>query len=232
VAGNNVALPSLFTAISCYGSSLACEAVATEGKTVSVVSIKAGAVGAVHTSSVTAPSGSLDSGAISCWSAASCEIGLTYSTGRAFLGFVFPVVAGVPGPVTKVSSSYGVTGIACPAAGQCIVTANSVSGTAMAATLSGSHLGTVHVVAQATELTDISCSSVALCTAAGSTQGAKDPQGKSIVVPVSRGVPGAGSVVRAAAVFSSVASAPGGFYEAIGQVSFGRNSGNDVVVSN
>jgi hypothetical protein len=231
VAGKKVALPSLFAAISCYGPSLACEALATEGTSVSVVSIKAGAVGSVHTSSVTAPSGSLDSGAISCWSATMCEVGLSYSTGKAFLGFAFPVAAGVPGPVTEVSSTYGVTGIACPAAGQCTVTANSVSGTAIVAILSGSHLGTVHVVARATELNDVSCSSFALCTAVGSTQGTKSPQGKSIVVPVSRGVPGAGSVISAAAVLSRVASASGGFYEAIGQVLFGMNLGNDVVVS-
>jgi len=231
VAGKKVTLPSLFTAISCYGPSLACEAVATEGRSVSVVSTKAGAVGAVHTSSVTAPSGALDSGSISCWSATSCEVGVTYSTGQAFLGFVLPISAGVPGAVTKVSSTYGVTGIACPAAAQCTVTGNSVSGTAMVAPMNGSHLGTVHVVAQATELNDVSCSSFALCTAVGSTQGAKNPKGKSIVVPVSRGVPGAGSVISAAAVLSRVASASGGFYEAIGQVSFGLNSGNDVVVS-
>jgi hypothetical protein len=231
VAGHKVTLPSLFTAISCYGPSLACEAVATEGKTVAVVSVNAGSVGSVHTLSLTAPSGALDSGVVSCWSATTCEVGLTYSTGKAFLGFVFPVSAGVPGPVTKVSSTYGITGIACPAVGQCTVTGSSVSGTAMVAPLSGSHLGAVHTVAQATELNDVSCSSFALCTAVGSTQGAKNPQGKSIVVRVSRGVPGAGSVISAAAVLSRVASAPGGFYEAVGQVSFGLNSGNDVVVS-
>jgi hypothetical protein len=134
--------------------------------------------------------------------------------------------------VTKVSSTYGITGIACPGAGQCTVTANSVSGTAIVAPLSGSHLGTVHVVAQASELNGIACSSFALCTAVGSAQSAKDPQGKSIVVPVSHGAPGTVSVVSAAAVLSRVASAPGGFYEAIGQASFGLNSGNDVVVSN
>jgi hypothetical protein len=231
VPGKAVALTSLFAAISCSGPSLACEAVATEGKSVSVVSIKAGAAGTVHTSTVTAPGGALDNGAISCWSPTSCEGALTYSTGKAFLGFVFPVSAGVPGPMTKVSSTYGITGIACPEAGQCTVTGNSLSGTAMVAPLSGAHLGPLHMVPQATELNAVSCWSFALCTAVGSTQGAKTPQGKSIVVPVSHGVPGAGHVISGAAVLSSVASAIGGFYEAIGQVSFGMNSGNDVVVS-
>jgi hypothetical protein len=229
--GRVMSVPALFDAIWC-STAQTCEAVSSQGKTASVLTIKAGVPGTVHTVTVTTSSGAIDQAAISCSLPSSCHVGITFSTGTAFHGLVFPVTAGVPGAVTEESTTYGISGISCPAAGQCTVVGSSVAGTAMVADLSGAKLGAVHVVDKATELNAISCPEAGTCTAVGSTNGPKDTTGRSIVVPVSGGLPGVGTIVSAAVDLTSVATAGGSFYEAIGPTTFGLNSGKDIVTSN
>jgi hypothetical protein len=231
--GQLTTVPALAPSISCSGPSVSCEAITTGSTAAAVIPIKAGVAGTAHKVPLSVGSGSYFSGAaISCWAASSCEAVVALSTAASVASFAVPVVQGVPGTPTKLSGTYVVTGISCPAAGQCVVAGSGRQGGAMVASLSGGHIGPVHAVPQASDLSAISCSSFAACVAVGSTASAKNPTGKAIVVPVSRGTPGTGAVVSAATNLDAVATAPGGFYEAVGQVQAGMNTGNDVVVSN
>jgi hypothetical protein len=228
VLGPEVPLPQSFSAISCAGAALTCYAAGGEGTEVSVTRIKSGAAGPVHVVNFTTRSGGLDSAAISCWAPTACEVAMDFSTGTAFLGYVLAVSAGTPGTAALVSSKYGIDGIACPAPATCTVAGTSEPGMAMVAKVDSGKISAVHPVAKATELTSVACSAMAACTAVGSTAYGENG-GKSIVISVSGGLPGTGTIVSAAAVLNAVASTAGTSYEAVGPVSFGLNSGDDIL---